>query len=173
MKPFEGLLGNNVELRIIEFLLPFQGVEFNISDLGKEASVSRTTADKVVKKFVEWGFMEISRTDNTIKFYKVNEKSPIYQIFVELDNRILELMLTDEELYEIHDEMQRRGIFTEKPDPSRSTPLSIPIPSELNFDWKPYLQVPTLFEGIDQGGYQNCNQITCDTNFGGKGNAAN
>lgn len=173
MKPFEGIFGNNVELRIIEFLLPFRGVEFNITDLATEASVSRTTADRVVKKFLEWGFMRISRTDNTIKYYQVNEDSPIYKNFIDLDNKILELMLSDEELYEIHEHMESQEIFKEKPTPPKPTPQTIPIHSESSLDWQSFIHFPSTQEDLIPGGYQSCNQSACDTQYGGRGNAAN
>ena len=173
MKPFEGLFGNNVELRIIEFLLPFHGVEFNITDLAKEAGVSRTTADKVVKKFVEWDFMKISRTDNTIKFYQVNEDSPIYRNFVDLDNKILELMLSDEELFEIHEEMHSQGLFKNKPTPSKPAESLFPLSLESSFDWQSYIQHPSPTEAISQYRYMSEYQSACDNLHGGQGNAAN
>lgn len=45
-KPFEGLLGNSGELRMIEYLLPLEGIDFNITELGEEVGVSRVTATK-------------------------------------------------------------------------------------------------------------------------------
>ena len=44
MKPFEGLLGNNCELRMLEYLLPFDGMDFNITELTEEVGVSKITA---------------------------------------------------------------------------------------------------------------------------------
>ena len=173
MKPFEELLGNNVELRVIEFLLPFHGVEFNITDLAKEAGVSRTTANRVVKKFVEWNFMKISRTENAIKFYQMREESPLYKIFIDLNNKILELMLSDEELFEIYDEMESQGIFQEKPKAPKPTTASTPIPSESFNDWQPYTQVRSPFDENIGIIYPNYNQPMCKNLYGGGSNAAN
>ena len=52
--PFEKILGNTCEMRIIEFLLPLEDLEFNITELAEESGVSRVTAGKVIKKFVKW-----------------------------------------------------------------------------------------------------------------------
>ena len=147
MKPFEGIMGNNVELRMIEFLLPFHGVEFNITDLAKEAGVSRTTADRVVKKFVDWNFMKISRTRAQINYYSVNERSPLYRAFIRLDNTILEQMLSDEELFEIHDEMERRELIGNRPTPLRPAPASIPNLYD-GMDWTSYLPVAMASDTI-------------------------
>ena len=44
MKPFEGLLGNNCELRMLEYLLPLDGMDFNITKLAEEVGVSHLHA---------------------------------------------------------------------------------------------------------------------------------
>ena len=98
-KPFESLLGNNCELRIIEFLLPFEGVEFNITELAREAGVSRPTADRVIKKFVEWSFMKISMTRGGTTYYELNPESLFLKLFEDFNNLIIDQMLTDEEMY--------------------------------------------------------------------------
>lgn len=46
-KPFEDILGNCDELKIIEYLLPLEEIEFNITE--------------IVDKFVEWKLLK-SRT---------------------------------------------------------------------------------------------------------------
>ena len=44
-KPFDGLLGNNCELRMLQYLLPLEGIEFNTAELAEEVRVSRVTAN--------------------------------------------------------------------------------------------------------------------------------
>jgi hypothetical protein len=39
--PFEKIFGDTSELRVIQFLLPMNGLEFNISDIARGADVSR------------------------------------------------------------------------------------------------------------------------------------
>jgi len=50
--PFEKILGNTCEMRIIEFLLPLEDLEFNVTELAEEAGVSRVTAGKVIKSLL-------------------------------------------------------------------------------------------------------------------------
>ena len=38
--PFEGVFGNNCELRVMEFLLPLRSMEFNITELAEEAGIT-------------------------------------------------------------------------------------------------------------------------------------
>lgn len=107
-KPFEGVFGNNCELRIIEFLLPLKDIEFNISELADEVGISRPTATNVIKKFVDHGIMKVSQERSGTKYYEINSESPYVKIFENLNNIIIEQMLSEEELYEIHDHFETR-----------------------------------------------------------------
>lgn len=108
-KPFEGVFGNNCELRIIEFLLPLKDIEFNISELADEIGISRPTATKVIKKFVDNGIMKVSQERCGTKYYEINSDSPYVKIFENLNNVIIERMLSEEELYEIHEHFETRS----------------------------------------------------------------
>jgi DNA-binding MarR family transcriptional regulator len=116
--PFEGLLGNGCELRIIEFLLPLKGLEFNLSELSEEISVSRPTVDRIVKKFVKWGLMKIASTHGRTKYYSINENSDFIEVFENLNNRLVEQMLGEEMLYRIGEyRMHNTPVCTPKPMP--------------------------------------------------------
>jgi DNA-binding MarR family transcriptional regulator len=116
--PFEGLLGNGCELRIIEFLLPLKGLEFNLSELSEEISVSRPTVDRIVKKFVKWGLMKVASTHGRTKYYSLNENSDFIEVFENLNNRLIEKMLGEEMLYQIGEyRMHHTSVCTPKPMP--------------------------------------------------------
>ena len=102
MKPFEGLLGNNCELRMLEYLLPLDGMDFNITELAEEVGVSSVTATRIAKKFVEWGVLNSEERANTA-YYSINLESPIVKNIEDLNNVLIETILGDEKLYEIHD----------------------------------------------------------------------
>ena len=106
-KPFEGLWGNSCELRTIELLLPLRGIEFNITELAEEVSVSRQTTSKIIKKFDEWGVVK-SRMDKALMYYSINEESPLIEAWEHLNNVMVEHMLGEEELYAIHDYLECR-----------------------------------------------------------------
>lgn len=105
MKPFEGLLGNNCELRMIEYLLPLDGMDFNITELAEEVGVSRVTATRIAKKFVEWGMLNSEKRANAA-YYSINPESPIVKNIEQLNNILIESILGDEKLYEIHDYLE-------------------------------------------------------------------
>jgi DNA-binding Lrp family transcriptional regulator len=102
-RPFEDLLGNNCELRMLEYLLPLEGIEFNITELAEEVGVSRVTATRIVKKFVEWGVLNSTRTAGNSAYYGINHESPIVKSIEQLNNVLIENILGNETLYEIHD----------------------------------------------------------------------
>jgi len=90
-------------LKVIEFLLPLGDIDFNISELAEEANVSRPTATNVVKKFIEWGIMNVSQRRGGNDYYQINLDSPFVIALENFNNTIIEHILGDEALYEIHD----------------------------------------------------------------------
>lgn len=104
--PFEGLLGNNCELRMFEFLLPLDGVEFNITELAQEVGVSRVTTTRIVKKYVDWGVLKSQRTSGNTTYYSINYESPIVKSIEQFNNVLIENILGNETLYEIHDYLE-------------------------------------------------------------------
>jgi hypothetical protein len=106
-RPFEGLFGNTCELRILEFLLPLSDMEFNVTELAEEAGVSRVTAGRVVKKFVSWGLLNAGT--GRVPLYSINTGSSIVRHIDDLNNALIEKMLGEERLKEIHEYIQDRG----------------------------------------------------------------
>lgn len=113
MKPFEGLFGNTCELRMIQYLLSLEGLEFNLTELAEEVGVSRPSATKAVKRFVEWGLVN-ARNEKNITYYSLNRKSPIVETILQLDNLLIEKILGEETLYEIHDYLETKKQLVER-----------------------------------------------------------
>lgn len=162
-RPFEGVFGNTAELRVMEFLLPLKDLDFNISELAEEAGISRPTATKVVNKFVEYGVMKISRTESQATYYDLNGDSPFVMLFEDLNNLIIEQMLDEEILFQIHDQCQidskTSQALKKKPkipinDSSMiaSTELAWPRPSSREYG---ELEVPFLSGDQINGGGPN------------------
>ena len=114
MKPFEGLLGNNCELRMLEYLLPLEGMDFNIAELAEEVGVSIDTTTRIAKKFVEWKVLNSEKRANAA-YYSINPESPIVKNIEDFNNILIETILGDEKLYEIHDylEAQKPPVLTD------------------------------------------------------------
>ena len=112
-KPFEGLLGNCCELRILEYLLPLEGMEFNITELANEIEASRVTVARIVKKFVDWRILRLVRKTNKT-YYCIDRESPIVKNIEQLNNAIIENILGKEKLYEIHNYLKAKELKEEK-----------------------------------------------------------
>ena len=76
-RPFEGILGNTVELRIIEKLIAMPDAEFNVTELGNMSGVHRDSASKVIEKFLRWNIIQkVSRRGN-MDLFQLNSDEPL------------------------------------------------------------------------------------------------
>lgn len=137
MKPFEGLFGNTCELRIIEYLLPLDGIEFNLTELAEEVGVSRPSATKAVKKFAEWGLINV-RSERNLTYYSINPDSPIAKNIIQLNNLLIEKMLGEETLYQIHENLESKKALVE----------STAAPSFMEKELKPSNSADTYLDKI-------------------------
>ncbi len=108
--PFEKIFGDTSELRVIQFLLPMNGLEFNISDMARGADISRQALNNVVKKLLKWNVLKITSKHGNANYYALNETSGFIEAFENLNNRIIEQMLGEETLAEIADYSLERCI---------------------------------------------------------------
>lgn len=102
-KPFEGLFGDGSELRVIQFMLPSKGLEFNVSELARGTGVTRQTLAHVVKKLLNWNVLMIASKHGNANYYALNEDSGFVEAFEGLNNCIIEQILGAEELAKIAD----------------------------------------------------------------------
>jgi hypothetical protein len=101
MRPFEGILGNSSALRILEFLLPREDLEFNIQELADKVGVSWPTAHKVIEKYVEWNILKGVQEHGNAMYYELNKDSSLVALFEDFNNLVIEGILTEDELYQI------------------------------------------------------------------------
>jgi DNA-binding transcriptional ArsR family regulator len=138
--PFEGVLGNNSELRLLEFLLPLKGMDFNLSELAREVGASRPTIHRVVRNLVERNVLRKARKEGRIAYYTLNDQSPFVTLLVEFNNLVVEEMLPDETLMQIGDIMKERVSF--RPRISRLQPPELQsswpgLPFSIHDDFDP------------------------------------
>jgi DNA-binding transcriptional regulator GbsR (MarR family) len=118
-KPFEGIFGDGSELRVIQFMLPSKGLEFNISELARGTGVTRQTLVHVVRKLVYWNVLMIASKHGNANYYALNEDSGFVEAFERLNNCIIEQMLGVEELAKIADySMKHAHVTNDAPNPS-------------------------------------------------------
>jgi hypothetical protein len=122
--PFEGLLGNSNELKVIQFMLPIKILEFNISEIARGTGVSRQTLEPVIKKLAKWNLLKIASKHGNANYYKLNESSGFIEVFENLNNHIIEQMLSGDELTQIADYLLERCIQTQ--------PIELPSQSRVD-----------------------------------------
>jgi len=88
--PFEKIFGDTDELRINEFLLSTDGLEFNEMEISSIVRVSRESIIPILQKLMVWGVLSRSRDTNK---YLINQESKFIGIFRNLNNCIIDRMI--------------------------------------------------------------------------------
>jgi len=101
--PFEGAFGDTSELRVIQFLLPLKGLEFNMSELARGTGISRQTIVSVMRKLLKWNVLKLTSKHGNANYYAINENSGFVEAFENLNNCIIEQLLGEDELASIAD----------------------------------------------------------------------
>lgn len=109
--PFEGLLGDTCETRLLRFLLPMYGIEFEMAELVDEIGMTRQSIAKAMNKFAAQNMVTI-RKDGRTPLYSINEGSPLVKRLEDFDNSLIESMIGPEEFAKIR---------TEQKEPARKT----------------------------------------------------
>lgn len=123
-RPFEGILGNTCELRLLEFLLPLEGMEFNITELSEEVGVSRVTVGRVVKKFVAWKILNVN--NRKIPRYSINPSSSVVKALETMNNALIARIIGEEKTKEIQDHLRKDVIKSHADEPEAFYPPSRP-----------------------------------------------
>jgi predicted transcriptional regulator len=113
-QPFEGLFGDTCETRLLQFLLPMYGIEFDMADLTEEIKLTRQSISKAMKKFSSRGMVTIRKEGRTW-LYSINEDSPLVKRLEDFDNSLIESMVGPAEFKKIlksHD--KRAGASSSK-----------------------------------------------------------
>ncbi len=111
-QPFEGLLGDTCETRLLQFLLPMYGIEFDMAGLVEETGLTRQSVAKVMNKFAARGMVKIRKEGRT-PLYSINEDSPLVKRLEDFDNSLIESMVGSEVFTRIPDRRAKPAPPTE------------------------------------------------------------
>jgi predicted transcriptional regulator len=90
-QPFEGLLGDTCETRLLQFLLPMYGIAFDMAELTEETGLTRQSVAKAMKKFSDRDMVKVQKKGRTW-LYSINEESPLVKRLEDFDNTLIESM---------------------------------------------------------------------------------
>jgi len=110
--------------------MPLKDMEFNLTELAEGVSVSRPTVDRIVKKFVKWGFMKVAHTQGKTKYYALNEDSGFVRVFEDVNNRLVEQILGQEKLAQVGMYWTKKSLMS----PSKTKPSLEKIASWAQMD---------------------------------------
>ncbi|MHB8164762.1 MAG: hypothetical protein ACYDDV_10570 [Methanoregula sp.] len=106
-QPFEGLFGDTCETRLLQFLLPMYGIEFDMADLIDEVKLTRQSISKSMKQFSKRGMVKIRKEGRTW-LYSINEESSLIKRLEDFDNSLIESIIGEEEFREIEKMHEKR-----------------------------------------------------------------
>ena len=107
-QPFEGLFGDTCETRLLQFLLPMYGIEFDMAELVGEIGLTRQSIAKAMKKFSDRGMVKI-RKDGRTWLYSINEESPLVKRLEDFDNSLIESMIGAAEFKKIENAHEKQA----------------------------------------------------------------
>jgi len=99
-QPFEGLLGDTCETRLLQFLLPMYGIAFDMAELTLETGLTRQSVAKAMKKFSDRDMVKVQKKGRTW-LYSINEESPLVKRLEDFDNTLIESMVGIKEFEKI------------------------------------------------------------------------
>ncbi|MDD1702111.1 MAG: hypothetical protein LUQ31_03925 [Methanoregula sp.] len=99
-QPFEGLFGDTCETRLLQFLLPMYGIEFDMAELVGEIGLTRQSIAKAMNKFAARGMVKMRKEGRT-PLYSVNEDSPLVKRLEDFDNSLIESIIGPTEFKKI------------------------------------------------------------------------
>ena len=91
---FKQVMGISPTMKIIEYLLEWEGYDITITDIARGASVNRNNTYIIIENLRKQGIIKMTRTIGTSKFYELNRKNKITKDLSVLFNDILHHNLT-------------------------------------------------------------------------------
>ena len=113
--PFEGIFGDPCETRLLQFLLPMYGIEFDMAGLVEEIGLTRQSIAKAMNKFAAKSMVKIRKEGRT-PLYSINEDSPLVKRLEDFDNSLIE-SIVGPEVFEPTREKRQKSVRVTGPKP--------------------------------------------------------
>jgi hypothetical protein len=89
--PFERLLGNTAELRLLEIILSVPDTALTSLELSEFAEISDRRTNEIIEKYLKWNIL----IEPTPAEYMLNKESSIIQCFQEFNNILIDNIVID------------------------------------------------------------------------------
>ena len=82
-------MGDSPQIRILDFLITERNIDFNITDIAKNAGIGRATLYRIWKDLIKNKIIIKTREIGNSRLYKLNESSQFVKKIIELDNELV------------------------------------------------------------------------------------
>ncbi len=89
------LLGNSKHLKVLDYLLDNQELDYSKSDIAEGAEISRTTLNKILGELLESEIALESRKVGNARMFKLNRANLMVLELLEFDKRLSRIFLDE------------------------------------------------------------------------------
>ena len=94
---FRRVFGNSPMIKVLDFLLAERGLyDYTLSDISVNSGVSWSSLHRIFPELVEIGIVEQTRAIANAKLYRLNEKNPLVQELIRMDEKISDYFIQKE-----------------------------------------------------------------------------
>ncbi len=86
------VFGNSKQLKVLDYLIDNQELDYSKSDIAEGVGISRTTVNKLLKELLERMIVVESRRVGNARMYRLNSTNPLVLELLEFDNRLNRLI---------------------------------------------------------------------------------
>ena len=87
--PFIKFLGNGSNIRILNYLIKYRGLDYSMSDIARNSNVGWATLSRLWQGFVEYKIVVPTREIGKAKLFKLNEDSEAVKELIETYKKLL------------------------------------------------------------------------------------
>lgn len=92
------VMGNTPFIRVVDFLLENRPFDYSKTDIAKNSEVGWSTLHGIWKILEKAKIVRLTRTVGRSKMFRLNEENPVVRKLIELDAKISDALVIDEEL---------------------------------------------------------------------------
>ena len=94
---FRRVFGSSPMIKVLDFLLAERGLyDYTLSDISVNSGVSWSSLHRIFPELVEIGIVEQTRAIANAKLYRLNEKNPLVQELIRMDEKISDYFIQKE-----------------------------------------------------------------------------
>jgi len=90
---FIEVFGDYPLIRVIDFLLTFREFDYPLTEIAENSGIAWSTLHEIFPKLVELEIVRETRQVGRAKLFKLNEKNPIVEQLILIDNQLMKYFM--------------------------------------------------------------------------------